>query len=911
MKPALWDYTRYYVVPGHALVTYWSCRSQKRISSQRFPPNVMEQQKIPVLQSTTVAELVGELRHLLDFDQKDVAEHFNLNHSLISRIESGQKSPARGFVAGMLQLVNVSFGDTPEFRHTLRTCANDVLGNYAKKRFKSWDIVAQEAEKYEAGRRDAKRKKDRARSGDFSDQLEITYSSRSPYPRLIGIEQAAERLKATLLDDNGGWIVSVDGAGGLGKTTLVDFVVHQPEVTQRFAAPIWVTAKPHEFVPGTGIVPTTDFVRGIDDVIDILVEHLQIKGYQTLSSRQKRDVLRRALSETPTLIVVDNLEKIGNALRLLPLLQELAQPSKFVITSRYQIPKYNGVKRIRLSQLSLAHSIELFRHLAELYDSDSLKSANVPDLEKIYAHTGGNPLAIKLVAAHITSLSLPAVLKTLANRPDAEIDAFYTFLYQDLWDSLPTSARKLFAAMPLTAGASVAQLEAIAGVEISELLPSVRQLARLNLINVEGGLQHRRYSLHRLAETFLLKRIGDWNRTAQDAVDSGQESEFAQAIQRNLFFWQTWYHQNQHDTKRIDAERESLVRAIEYGLVTSGSLPATHHLIESLSPYMERRGQWESWGRILSSAIDAALHLSDCQICANLMIARAKLFQRQGRLQDAILAYQRLIRYAKQGGDEYSTARAYSNLGYLYTEQGKWGRAEILCRSALKIFTKHESNHGLAHTHNHLGILYAREQCWNKAWYHYEQAQSLWQETNDQYGLLLVNLNSGTLANDMAATGVESPHNATVYLEKAIEYGEQVDDEPMLATARMNLGISHMIDRRYPKAVECFEAAKATFERFKDRLGIALVSDNLGIVYAEQLEHKEAQRYLKQALESWRIVPSRYGEIRTLLYLAEYSNGEGSSYKRQAAKLLDGHGQQRRFQSLITKVERLDHSEPQ
>lgn len=865
--------------------------------------------ELPLLRSATVAELVRELRESLDVEQKNIAGHFDFSHALVSRFEGDKKSPPRGFIAGMLQLARDRYGDTPESRQRLLEHANGVLSRYGHGRFRNWDAVAQEADAYHAHRRKAKQKS-RSQTDDLSARSQNVRSPRLPRSRLFGIERLSEELKATLLSEESGWIVSVEGTGGMGKTTLVDFVIHHPEITRQFPTLVWITARTHEFVPGAGIVPITDFVRSVDDVIDTLVARLHLTQYQTLSLRQKHDVLRKELRRSPTLIVLDNIETIENAVRLLPLMQEFVQPSKFVITTRRRVPDYDGVEHIALPPLSLWHAIHLFRYLADTYGSDELKHANEAELETIYKHIGGNPLAIKLVAAHIASLSLPVILDTFVNRPDMEIDEFYTFLYRDLWDSLTSSARQLFTVMPLVVDASIEQIEAIAGIEAQQLLPSLRQLARMNLIDVQGDLQQKRYSIHRLAETFLLKRTGDWNARKDEGKDSHEESGFVQAARQNMVFWRAWYRRNQENIEIVDAEREGLLKAIEYGLATPAALPETFELIEALSPYMERRGQWTSWGRILSKAMDIADGKSDDRIQWKLGIAYAKLLQRQGRLRDAILAYQRLISYTRKGEDDYSRARIYSNLGYLYIERGHWWRAEILCQSALAIFTKQQSDHGLAHTHNHLAILYAREQCWDKAWYHYEQALSLWQKTGDRHGLFLVHLNMGTLANDIMAASSKSPYDAVMCLEQALKYGRQIGDEAMLAIARMNLGISHMIEGRYLEATERFQEARATFERYEDRLGIALVSDNLGIVYAEQSEHEQAQRYLEQALENWRALPSRHGEIRTLLYLAEYSNGQGSGYQRQAAKLLNERGDLCRFQPLVAKLEKLGHSEP-
>ncbi|HRX02798.1 MAG TPA: hypothetical protein P5148_06600, partial [Anaerolineae bacterium] len=66
--------------------------------------------------------------------------------------------------------------------------------------------------------------------------------------------------------------------------------------------------------------------------------------------------------------------------------------------------------------------------------------------------------------------------------------------------------------MPLFAqnGADFASIERVSDVKGAALLDALDRLVMLSLVNVGGGLQAHRYSIHRLTETFLLTDIIGW-----------------------------------------------------------------------------------------------------------------------------------------------------------------------------------------------------------------------------------------------------------------------------------------------------------------------------------------------------------------------------------------------------------------
>jgi hypothetical protein len=66
--------------------------------------------------------------------------------------------------------------------------------------------------------------------------------------------------------------------------------------------------------------------------------------------------------------------------------------------------------------------------------------------------------------------------------------------------------------MPLFAGSGtdLIGIERVADVRGADLVEALEELVNLSLVNVFGDLTHRRYSIHRLTETFLLREVVKW-----------------------------------------------------------------------------------------------------------------------------------------------------------------------------------------------------------------------------------------------------------------------------------------------------------------------------------------------------------------------------------------------------------------
>lgn len=307
----------------------------------------------------------------------------------------------------------------------------------------------------------------------------------------------------------------------------------------------------------------------------------------------------------------------------------------------------------------------------------------------------------------------------------------------------------------------------------------------------------------------------------------------------------------------LDRERENILKAIGFGLAVAAAWPATRQLIITFAPYMERRGLWDSWHTLLTRAIAAAQRATDVAGEITLTALLARLSQRQSRGADVVTYYRRVMRLARRADNRFELARACSNLGYYYVDNGgQWWRAEILNQHALALFAELNSQHGQAHTHNHLGFLYTRQKRWAEAETHLQQACSLWREMGDEYSLTAFGLqNLGMLYIDQ-----KKPAEALTWLELAYHKAEALGETALVGRILQNMALGYRQQGVLSKAEVLARQAEQISHKYQDTPLLAFTWHNLGLVYAQGRQLTQAHEYLERALHLYRQLGNRYGE---------------------------------------------------
>ena len=333
------------------------------------------------------------------------------------------------------------------------------------------------------------------------------------YERLFGVEAHLEWLFDLLEGDGPPWLVLIEGIGGIGKTALADALVRGAVDRAAFADFGWVTARRHTFRVDGVVVPMANAARTPDAVVEDLATQLLDGPLPSPFSLEKvLDLLQAKLRTLPHLIVIDNLETLADLEMLLPILRRLADPTRFLLTSRERLDGDAFVYPYPIPPLAQKDALVLVRHEAHARNLPTLVEADDADLLPIYETVGGNPLALRLVVGQVHRHALHTVLDDLRAARGRSVEHLYTFIYRRAWETLNEDEQQLFLSMPLVpeSGADLDFLTAAGGLTTATLHDALETLVRLNLVDHRGGLRESRYTIHSLTRTFLLEQVIRW-----------------------------------------------------------------------------------------------------------------------------------------------------------------------------------------------------------------------------------------------------------------------------------------------------------------------------------------------------------------------------------------------------------------
>jgi predicted ATPase/DNA-binding XRE family transcriptional regulator len=308
-----------------------------------------------------------------------------------------------------------------------------------------------------------------------------------PHP-LVGREEAIVDVRERLSDQETR-LLTLTGPGGVGKTILA--LVTAAEL--RAAFPDGVTWVPLGSLADAALLPTT-------------VAHAL--GLMDAGARRAVDVIRAALGERPSLVVLDNLEHLDAAGFVADLVAACPQLT-VLATSRSPLgiraeqefpvrplPTPRDLPGLPVHAVATNPSVDLFLRRARAVQPDFvLTDTNATTVAAICRRLDGLPLAIELAAARIRVLPPQLMLDRLEDRL-----AFLTGGARDVpprqramrstvawsYELLSASHREVFEQVAVFDGTfSLAALEAVLPTDPTDptaLLDAVESLHRSNLL---------------------------------------------------------------------------------------------------------------------------------------------------------------------------------------------------------------------------------------------------------------------------------------------------------------------------------------------------------------------------------------------------------------------------------------------
>jgi protein O-GlcNAc transferase len=160
------------------------------------------------------------------------------------------------------------------------------------------------------------------------------------------------------------------------------------------------------------------------------------------------------------------------------------------------------------------------------------------------------------------------------------------------------------------------------------------------------------------------------------------------------------------------------------------------------------------------------------------------LLKRIGELDEAIIAYQTVLKLGQSHQDQQEIAMAYGNLGTVYQTRGDLDQASEMYQKALQIDEALGNRQGMAEDYGNLGNVYKTRGDLDKASEMHQKALQIDEALGNRQGMAE---DYGNLGNVYKTRG--DLDNASEMYQKALQINEALGNKEIMAATYGNLGL--------------------------------------------------------------------------------------------------------------------------
>ena len=697
-----------------------------------------------------------------------------------------------------------------------------------------------------------------ARARQAALRMRLALPAAAP-PDLVGIEAVEASAWSALAGERGA--VALHGAGGIGKTALARRLALRLIDEGRIDDLAWLPALLSPVMANA--------------IVSRLLEALGLAGAHP-DPATRPSALRAHAAAYRLLVVLDSAEALMEDAPTLTALLDALSEARVLITSRVAPPAASGVHVVALGELDERAAWALMEREAGLYvgaveTGETVAARRAAQFARVWETVGGNPLALRVAAAHLRLFAADRVAGRVGalpvGLPAGEV-ALFDALYRAAWDALDADARRVWLALLVFPQADAADLDAALAMPPDALDAALTTVARRALVDVQPGARPA-YTLLRLTRAFLESRL-DADPTASAWVRACAQRVAGQLIAAGP---------GAPAEPIFERGAHLVAHAARFGLEG----PVVVDLAALVHERAVALGCWADWAPALHAALnlargageqaalrvrlaEATRHLGDLDGAVRLLLEAVYLATEAGRrdleaialvelaavyrladLAGAEPTARRALQAAEAADDPASVSRALAELAQLNLDAGRPDQALALLGRGAAPAAGRERWQALA------GDAYLEQGRLEEALEAHRRALALARERGHRVNMARALVNLGRV--QLAVGDLDA---AETSFENALAIMDQTHDALGQARARANLAVLYARQGRHAEAIDLLRAVLDEQERAGDWQGISLSRRNLADLHLQAAElalkrgHEQAARRHLAAVEALR-----------------------------------------------------------
>lgn len=499
-------------------------------------------------------------------------------------------------------------------------------------------------------------------------------------------------------------IVTIDGVGGVGKSALALEVAHRylrdnddilPD--EKFDAVIWTSAK-QNVLTAEGIAPRKQVLRTIDDVYTTIAVTLEREDIIKAPAEDQSALIRKALTQQRTLLIVDNLETVDDQ-AVLEFLRELPAPTKAIVTTRHRI---DVAYSIRLHGMPEADALKLIEKECEKKNV----TLKIDESEKLFHRTGGVPLALVWSIAQMgLGYGVENVLATLG-QPNSDIARFcFDSAVERIKETEAYSLLLALSFFATDANRTALGQTAGSGRDILGRDEGLVLLEKLSLVNKKES----RFSLLPITKTYVLGELA--KSPESESVLGRQWIEYFKSLFANpedAYYWR-WF------SYEFVEEGSNIVAAIDWAFAKAEAEDVLTLTYEAIW-YLEVVGRWTELYSLVQRSLQLARSINNRKAIARFLGELGWLDQQRGKYEEAEEKFTEAYRIYVEIKSQEGEGIALQWLSIVNRKRKKFSESLRLSNEALQIAKELHSGDLEALINTECGKLYRDMNEWEESW---------------------------------------------------------------------------------------------------------------------------------------------------------------------------------------------------